>query len=207
MQNNVYTLKKAGKNKGSVNEDQNFLNRCLCQPVMRGYTAQIEVGGKNEWRSEKKFMECGNCCFLIPCCCMPHARVSKGGSTIAYLEVPYCPTYCCNNAVHVFNGDKKDTTQIQWKIESCQLNGHCLFGQELGCMCDCAKYQNFDIKDAGNTSKGQMRKVHNGFCNECCTTGDKYEINFPDKGKDHKATMLGAMQLMDMIFFENPAGI
>ena len=46
-------------------------------------------------------------------------------------------------------------------------------------------------------------KVHNGCFNECCSAGDRYEVNLPHDEVE-AALMLATVQFMDMLYFENP---
>jgi hypothetical protein len=67
----------------------------------------------------------------------------------------------------------------------------------------CGNDLHFNVTDRFGQQQGEMKKIHNGCWNECCSAGDKYEMTLP-KDDAEAALMLAALQLMDMVVFENP---
>ena len=54
----------------------------------------------------------------------------------------------------------------------------------------------------GNTQES-LKKIHSGCARECITAADMYEITLPTN-EDDCALLLAAIQLLDMLYFENP---
>ena len=49
---------------------------------------------------------------------------------------------------------------------------------------------------------GKLKKIHNGFYNECCTNGDLYRFQYPANGEAEKAIFLAAVHFIDQMWFE-----
>ena len=61
----------------------------------------------------------------------------------------------------------------------------------------------FSVTDAQGNKNGELKKVHAGMIEECCTGADKYQFEFPSGGDSEKAIFLGALFLLDMLYFES----
>lgn len=48
-------------------------------------------------------------------------------------------------------------------------------------------------------------KEYGGFCNEFCSAADTYYVSLPEN-EDEAALILAAVQMVDMLYFENPWG-
>ena len=60
----------------------------------------------------------------------------------------------------------------------------------------------FEVVDAQGNANGSLTKVHNGMFNECLTSADNYRFKFPSGGDNEKGIFLGALFLLDMLYFE-----
>ena len=67
----------------------------------------------------------------------------------------------------------------------------------------CGKELDFEFTDGLGNHMGIFKKIHNGCVNECFTGADRYDVSLPADERD-AALVLAAIQMLDMIYFENP---
>ena len=67
----------------------------------------------------------------------------------------------------------------------------------------CNKILDFEYVDGMGHHKGMFKKIHNGCVTECLTGADRYDITLPEDEVE-AALILAAVQIMDMLYFENP---
>ena len=73
----------------------------------------------------------------------------------------------------------------------------------LGAMC--CKGQKFDVRNLEGGEVGVITKEFSGMAKELFTDADNFSVTFPlDLDARVKATMLGAVFLIDFNFFETP---
>ena len=62
----------------------------------------------------------------------------------------------------------------------------------------------FEILNPATGSAGYIKKVASGFAKEIFTDADSFILSFPpDATLEHKMLLLGAVFLLDFMFFEN----
>lgn len=63
---------------------------------------------------------------------------------------------------------------------------------------------NFHVEDLNGHEVGMIAKQWSGCCKEAFTDADNFSISFPlDLDVKAKATLMGAMFLLDFLYFEN----
>ena len=135
---------------------------------------------------------------------MPTATVhSADGGTIGLIEMDCCPAYCCKHSLTIYKGSEKQEGSLWRKIEKCMLNCHCCCSVQ--CCGSIGKELTFSVTDSMQNSQEQLKKVHSGCYRECCTGADMYEVTLP-ADESEAALFLAAIQMLDMIYFENPWG-
>mmetsp|Transcript_12248 Transcript_12248/g.8911 ORF Transcript_12248/g.8911 Transcript_12248/m.8911 type:complete len:97 (+) Transcript_12248:349-639(+) len=86
-------------------------------------------------------------------------------------------------------------------INRCGVNAHsCCSVPSCGA---CGEELDFHVTDRFGQPQNDLKKIHNGGWNECCSRGDRYELVMPHDEVE-AALMLAAVQMVDMLFFENP---
>ena len=62
----------------------------------------------------------------------------------------------------------------------------------------------FDILNPATGSAGYIKKIFSGIAKEIFTDADSFVLSFPpDATLEHKMLLLGAVFLLDFMFFEN----
>lgn len=128
-------------------------------------------------------LACQDCCF--PCCLQTMEVSSPPGTVIGVIEQKwsiFTPKFVVKNA----NGE-----------EMLRIEGPC-------CTCRCCSDVKFHIFSSSNTKIGTISKQWSGIVKESLTDADNFGITFPiDLDVKMKATLLGALFLIDMMYFES----
>merc|ERR1711962_124704 len=111
---------------------------------------------------------------------------SPPGNIIGFVRQEYT---CCGSRFTVFDADKT-TPLIKIVRPGCQVN----YGAA-----------HFELRDLSETTEiGAVRKHWSGFARERFTDADDFSISFPpDLDVKVKASLLGALMLIDFMYFED----
>lgn len=155
-----------------------------CLGSIRPFDMKIVDNFGNEVIHLYRPLACQLCCF--PCCLQSIEITSPPGTVIGTVEQNWTfitPSFVVKNSA----GD------VILRIE-----GPC-------CTCRCCADVNFKILSAdGNTEVGTISKHWTGIVKEMYSDADNFGIRFPmDLDVKVKATLLGALFLIDMMYFED----
>lgn len=128
-------------------------------------------------------LKCDNC---LPCCCLQELEVfSPPGTLIGYVKQNW--TFCRPNFT-IYAADKT-TPIIKIRGPFCTLK--------------CCSDVKFDVLTTSDENVGEIRKQWTGLVKEAFTDADNFGITFPmDLDVKVKATLLGALVLIDFLHFE-----
>lgn len=164
-------------------EDSNCCARNCCGPI-RPFEMTILDNYKNEVIHFHRPFACATCWF--PCCLQTLEVSSPPGTIIGTVEQKWSilfPSFVVKNA----NGD------VVLRIDGPFCTISC-----------CCRDVVFNIFSAdGKTKVGKIYKQWSGVIKEAFTDADNFGISFPiDLDVRTKATLLGALFLIDYMFFE-----
>lgn len=189
--NNKYEiLNSQGQKIFYAAEDTNPCMRICCGP-QRGFTIHIVNNNNQEvLRISREFKCCAGCCWCAGCCsCCAHVvEVSlPSGEIIGYIK----QGGSCWSA-HYKILDENMNQILKIKGPCCICDGPC-------CPCD----NNFQLVNNDGAAVGRVQKVYSGIVKEMFTDADNFCIEFPpDLSVKSKSTLLGALFLIDFMFFE-----
>jgi hypothetical protein len=107
----------------------------------------------------------------------------------------------CKYCVRIYKGHDISEGSLFREISKCVCNMHtCCSVATFGV---CGEELHMNVLDKFGHPQSEIKKIHNGVWNECCSAGDRYEVDLPTN-EDDAALMLGALMLLDMLYFENP---
>ncbi|XP_070561763.1 phospholipid scramblase 1-like [Ptychodera flava] len=171
-------------------EESEVCMRQCCGP-QRGFTMHITDNMQQEViRVNREFKCCAGCCWCAnaDCCAMEVAVEAPVGTVVGYVrqaQSGWSPKY------DILDGNRETILRIQ---------GPCCICQGVCCTWD----QEFKVfsKD-GMTEVGKVSKQWSGLLKEMMTNADNFGVTFPlDLDVKMKATMLGAVFLIDFMYFE-----
>ncbi|XP_021968253.1 phospholipid scramblase 1 [Folsomia candida] len=182
--NNKYIVKDAaGRDMFTAKESTDFCTRQCCGNI-RPFDLLIKDFSGQEVIHLTRPLACGSCCF--PCCLQSIQIFAGNGELLGTIEQVWTfwiPKYLVKNG----NGE------VVLKIE-----GPC-------CTCACCADVDFKILSvSGDIEVGRISKKWSGLLKEAFTDADNFGITFPmDLDVKMKAVMLGALFLIDFMFFEH----
>ena len=152
----------------------------------------------------KRNFSCGQVCGILCESNVPKATmIGPTGAMVGVLEMDCCPAYCCQHSISIYKGGDLNDKTLWRKISKCEINCHCCCSVQ--CCGSIGRELEFNCVDVMGNPQEVFKKVHSGYCRECCTAADAYELTLPsDEGEG--ALMLAAVQFIDMLYFENPWG-
>ncbi|KAK6619408.1 hypothetical protein RUM43_012165 [Polyplax serrata] len=163
-------------------EDSNFITR-NCLGGYRPFEMRIMDSYQNEVIHLDRLARCDSCCF--PCC-------------LQKMEVSAPP------------GNLIGTVEQEWSLLSPKFNVKDAYGETVLkiegpfcriAFCGAADFQ--ILSRDGQVQVGKISKVWSGFARELFTDSDYFGISFPlDLDVRMKAVMLGALFLIDAMFYE-----
>ncbi|XP_058124709.1 phospholipid scramblase 2-like [Anopheles ziemanni] len=163
-------------------EDTGCCNR-MCCGTARAFDIKVLDNFQNEVLHFRRDLRCQSCCF--PCC-------------LQKLEVSAPP------------GTVIGTVEQKWTLLRPEFNIKDQHGQTVliirgpCCQCSLCGDVKFVVLSKDGTEVGKVTKQWTGFVQEHFTDADNFGINFPmDLDVRVKATMLGALFLIDYMFFES----
>lgn len=188
---NRYQIKNSlGQQVYFANEESETCQRQMCGPA-RAFTMHITDNNNQEViRVTREFKCCAGCgwCAGADCCAMEITVEAPVGVVVGHVrqaQSPWPPKYV------VMDANKQDVLKI---------NGPCCICQGICCTWD----QDFNVTNLDETSEvGKVSKQWSGILKEMYTTADNFGVNFPmDLDVKMKATLLGAVFLIDFMYFE-----
>lgn len=163
-------------------EDTDCCTRQCCGPL-RPFDMQIMDNTKNEVLHLNRPLACTSCCF--PCCLQSMEVSSPPGTVIGSVHQEWSilsPKFTIRNA------SDDVVLRIEGPICTWSICGDVEF-QVLSC--------------DGSTQVGKISKQWTGLIKEAFTDTDNFGVSFPmDLDVKMKATLLGAVFLIDFMFFE-----
>lgn len=190
--NNKYVVSnKLGQQCYFAKEESDTCGRIFCGP-RRGFSFKILDNMNTEViRISREFKCCGGCGIFAFCCdCAAYevAVESPAGEPLGYVK----QTGSWWKAKYDILDENRETVL---KI----LGPCCILDGPL-----CCGDNKFQLQTLDGTEIGHVTKKHAGFVRELGTSADHFGISFPiDLSVKSKATLLGALLLIDFMFFEN----
>ncbi|XP_050094073.1 phospholipid scramblase 2-like [Anopheles aquasalis] len=180
---NEYTIKSAvGDHVFSAKEDTSCCNRFCCS-TLRSFDMELVDKSMKRVLHLSRPLRCQSCCFP---CCLQELEVTGSNGVIGYVEQNWSfwiPKFSIKNQ----NGE----TVLK-------IVGPCLT------FATCCSEAVFKIFATDGTQIGQINKQWSGVGKEVFTDSDNFEISFPiDLDARMKATLLGALLLIEYMYFEN----
>ncbi|XP_033642202.1 phospholipid scramblase 2-like [Asterias rubens] len=190
---NRYQVKNSvGQQIYFAHEESEVCQRQCCGPS-RGFNMHITDNMQQEvMRVSREFKCCAGCCWCAAadCCAMEVAIEAPVGQVVGYVrqaQSGWSPHY------DIMNANKETVLRIRGPCCICQ--GACCTGD-----------QEFNVlsEDLAN-EVGKVSKQWTGLVKELYTNADNFGVSFPaDLDVKIKATLLGAVFLIDFMFFEQP---
>ncbi|XP_073836067.1 phospholipid scramblase 2-like isoform X4 [Musca autumnalis] len=180
--NNKFSIKNAlGQKVYYAVEDTDCCTRNMCGPA-RPFDMKIFDNFRNEVMHLNRPLACSSCCF--PCCLQSMEVSAPPGSVIGTVEQEWT---ICSPAFRIKNHLGDTVLRIEGPF--------CTFS-----MCGDVEFQ---IVTLTGENIGKISKQWSGFAREIFTDADFFGITFPlDLDVRMKATLLGALFLIDAMFFE-----
>lgn len=180
---NKYTVKNSmGQDVYKAKEDTDCCTRNICGP-QRPFDMIIRDNYDNEVIHLNRPLRCNSC--LFPCCLQEIEISSPPGQVIGTVVQDW--SLCTPQfSVKDHNGDT--VLRIEGPL--------CTFS-----FCGDVEFQVLSVD--GSTEVGKISKQWSGILREAFTDSDNFGISFPmDLDVRMKATLLGALFLIDFMFFE-----
>ncbi|XP_038076557.1 phospholipid scramblase 2-like isoform X1 [Patiria miniata] len=190
---NRYQVKNSvGQQIYFAHEESDVCQRQCCGP-QRGFTMHITDNMQQEViRVSREFKCCAGCCWCanVDCCGFEVAVEAPVGQVVGYVrqaQSGWSPHY------DILNANREPVLKIRGPCCVCQ--GAC-----------CTWDQNFNVMSTDLANEvGKVSKQWSGFVKEIYTNADNFGVSFPtDLDVKVKATLLGAVFLIDFMFFEQP---
>lgn len=184
---NKYTIKnQSGEKIYYAKEQSECCERQCCGPL-RSFDLKIMDAGKNEIIHLNRPLACDSCCF--PCCLQTMEVSAPPGNLIGTIEQQWSfwtPKFVIKDAVG----------NIVLRIKGpC-----CTFG-----LCTDVNFK--VLSKDGEVQVGKISKKWSGTAREYFTDADFFGVSFPmSLDVKMKAVMLGAVFLIDMMYFESNDG-
>ncbi|XP_072175065.1 phospholipid scramblase 1-like [Diadema setosum] len=171
-------------------EESSFCHRCCCG-AFRGFVLHIvDNMGKEVIKITRPFQCCAGCCWCAnsDVCAYRIQVEAPPGNVIGYARQSRSWWY---PHMDIMDADMNPVLKVR---------GPCCFCQAICCQGDL----DFRLKSTDlQTDLGVIAKQWPGCFKECCTRADNFAITFPlDLDVKAKATVLGAMFLLEFMFFE-----
>jgi len=181
--NNKYKVKNSlGQTVYFAAEDTDCCTRMCCGPG-RPFDMKIFDNSQREVIHLNRPLRCSACCF--PCCLQEIEVTSPPGTPVGYIAQKWS---LCAPKFEIQDADRNPVLLIEGPF--CTMS-----------MCGDVEFQVLALD--GSNQVGRISKQWGGFAKEAFTDADTFGITFPmDLDVKVKATMLGAVFLIDFMFFE-----
>ena len=183
---NKYKLKNSlGQTCYVAAEKSNCCTRQICGPA-REFDMTIKDNSNREVIHLERPLRCTNpLCF----CCLQELTVTSpiNGETLGFVKQK------CHPCVPLFDiQDSQGNSIFEIKGPFCQIR--------------CCSDINFPINDNAGNEVGKITKQWSGALKEAFTDADNFGCTFPlDLDVKIKAVLIGAVFLIDFMYFEQPA--
>jgi len=182
-QNKYTVFNSMGQQVFKAKEDTNCINRQCCGPA-RPFDMKLTDNHGNEVIHLDRPLRCSTCCF--PCCLQKMEVQSPPGTVIGTLEQDW-------SILHPKYTIRDERGNPVLKIQGPICTWSC-FGSDV----------EFKVLTPdGEREIGMVTKQWTGVVKEAFTDADNFSLTFPiDLDVKVKATLLGAVFLIDFMFFE-----
>ncbi|KAK8720486.1 hypothetical protein OTU49_013282 [Cherax quadricarinatus] len=182
---NKYILKNSvGQEFLFAQEHSTFCSRHFLANVRPFQTAFTNNCGQEVMRLNRP-LKCANCCSP---CCLQVMEVSNLGQMMGsvHQEWSFCTPWAAKFTIKNPSNDI-----LYWVKAPC-------------CVCSCGGDVIFQVFSADcEVVVGRIIKTWRGFFSECATDADNFTVTFPQSiDVRHKALILGAAFLIDILYFE-----
>lgn len=189
--NKYKVLNSVGQQIYFAAEESGMCMRQCCGP-QRGFTIHITDNlGQEIIRVRRDFKCCAGCCWCASCDAIAHEIVVEApvGQVVGYVRQEQS---CWEPHYSIRDGNHEPI--LRMKGPCCIISGPC-----------CTWDQEFLItSEDGTQDVGKISKQWSGLMREYFTDADNFGVSFPkDLDVKVKATLLGAVFLIDFMFFEN----
>lgn len=187
--NNKYELKNSmGQQFGMAKEDTDCCTRQCCGPA-RPFDMNITDNNETEILHLHRPFKCGGscCCVCEGCLQMIEVQAPRGTPIgTVHQEFSVCTPFAVKYTV------RNQADEVILRIEG------------PTCPCSCGSDVDFNIFTADKSNQiGKITKQWRGWCAEALTDADNFGVTFPmDLEVRYKALLIGAMFLIDFMFFE-----
>ncbi|KAK3887916.1 hypothetical protein Pcinc_007999 [Petrolisthes cinctipes] len=183
---NKYLLKNSmGQEFLKAKEDTDCCTRQCCGPA-RPFEMGFFDGQEQEVLHLYRPLRCSSCCF--PCCLQSLEVSSPPGTLLGTIHQEWSICTPLGGTFTVRNVSGDEVLKIEAPV----------------CPCSCGSDVNFNVMSAdGSVEVGRITKQWRGCCAESFTDADSFGVTFPlNMEVRTKALMLGALFLIDFLFFE-----
>ncbi|KAI8772467.1 phospholipid scramblase 2 [Biomphalaria glabrata] len=185
--NNKYEVKNSMNQRVFIAVEDTCCCTRNCCGSARPFDMKIMDNHKKEIIHLSRPLRCSTC--WCPCCLQKLTVEAPKGSVIGYVRQAWSlchPKYKINNA--------EDQTMLR-------IKGPC-------CRCNICGDIEFEVTSPDEqTHVGQITKQWSGLAKEVFTDADNFGVTFPlDLDVKTKATVLGAVFLIDFMYFEHDSG-
>lgn len=185
MKNKYIVQNSMGQQVFYIKEDVDCCTRQLCGPA-RPFDMRVLDNYEREVMHFYRPFKCGPCSWCGGCCQQEIVIESPPGQVIGFVKQD--PTFCIPKLT-IYDAGK--TTPLLKIVGPC-------------CPIACCSDVEFQVLDLSEQNKiGSVTKQWTGFFREAFTDADHFGITFPlDLDVKVKASLLGALMLIDFMFFE-----
>jgi uncharacterized protein YxjI len=181
--NKYKIMNSLGQNVYKAKEDTDCCTRNMCGPA-RPFDMIIKDNADREVMHLNRPLRCQSCCF--PCCLQELEVSSPPGSIVGSIKQEWS---LCNPLFSICDADGNVVLKIKGPFCTMSI---------------CGSDVEFKVLTPdGENEVGKISKQWSGLGKEAFTDADTFGINFPmDLDVRCKATLLGAVFLIDFMFFE-----
>jgi len=191
-ENNRYVVRNSGGQQIYFALENTDTCMRICCEAQRGFTIHIVDNFNQEvMKITREFKCCAGNCWCASCCdaCAFEIKIETPTGVMGYIRQK--GSFWAAN-LHVLDAERNPIMQIK---------GPC-------CICDgpcCPNENAFNVLSIdGTTQIGKVAKQYGGFFQEMFTNADNFSVDFPmEMPISQKATLFGALFLIDFMFFEH----
>ncbi|CAH1776140.1 unnamed protein product [Owenia fusiformis] len=187
---NKYQIKNSmGQQIYFAQEESSCCERQCCGP-QRGFIMHItDNSGKEVITCTREFKCCAGCCWCACCDCGAMTLKVEANGEFCGMVRQTCSKWSPRYQIL----DAQDQTIFDIQGPCCVCDGPC-----------CPMDQEFMLLSSNTGDEvGKISKQYTGFVKEAFSTADNFGVNFPmDLDVKMKAVMIGAVFLIDFMFFE-----
>ncbi|BFZ00262.1 hypothetical protein BsWGS_03302 [Bradybaena similaris] len=182
--NNKYEVKNTMNQRVYIAVEDTCCCTRNCCGASRPFDMKIMDNHKREVMHLSRPLRCSSCFF--PCCLQKLTVEAPKGSVIGYVRQAWS---CCHPKYKI--NSASDQTLLRVKGPCCRCN-----------MCGDIEFQITSADE--ETHVGEITKQWSGIGKEIFTDADNFGVTFPlDLDTKTKATVLGAVFLIDFMYFEH----